>query len=478
MSQQFDVVVIGGGPGGYEAAIRAAQLGLKVACIEKRLHKGKPSLGGTCLNVGCIPSKALLDSSHRYHDTKAGLAIHGISVGEVGIDIAQMQARKESVVGQLTGGVAQLLKGNGIVWLQGSGKLLTNKQVEFVGHDGASEVIQATKAVILAAGSAPINIPSAPLTDDIIVDSTGALEFSAVPARLGVIGAGVIGLELGSVWSRLGSEVVVLEALDAFLPMLDKQIGKEAQKILTKQGLTIRLGAKVTGTSVNDGVVTVTYQDKDGEKTADFDKLIVAVGRRPYAQGLLAEDSGVAQDARGFVVVDNQCRTNLEGVYAIGDLVRGPMLAHKSMEEGVMVAEVIAGHYAQINYDTIIGVIYTHPEIAWVGQTEEQAKEAGIDVKTGSFPFQVNGRALAANDAQGLVKFVADAKTDRLLGMSVIGAGAGDIVHQGMIALEFAASVEDLQLMTFAHPTLSEAVHEAALSVDGRAIHAIQRKRK
>jgi dihydrolipoamide dehydrogenase len=478
MSQQFDVVVIGGGPGGYEAAIRAAQLGLKVACIEKRIHKGKPSLGGTCLNVGCIPSKALLDTSHRYHDAKAGLGIHGISVGEVAIDIAQMQARKDTVVGQLTGGVAQLLKGNGIVWLQGSGKLLTNKQVEFVPHEGATEVIQATQAVILAAGSAPINIPSAPLTDDVIVDSTGALEFTQVPARLGVIGAGVIGLELGSVWSRLGSEVVVLEALDAFLPMLDKQIAKDAQKILTKQGLNIKLGAKVTATSVSDGVVTVTYQDKDGEKTADFDKLIVAVGRRPYAQGLLAADSGVAQDERGFVVVDSQCRTNLEGVYAIGDLVRGPMLAHKAMEEGVMVAEVIAGHYAQINYDTIIGVIYTHPEIAWVGQTEEQAKAAGVDVKTGSFPFAVNGRALAANDSQGLVKFVADAKTDRLLGMSVIGAGAGDIVHQGMIALEFAASIEDLQLMTFAHPTLSEAVHEAALSVDGRAIHAIQRKRK
>jgi dihydrolipoamide dehydrogenase len=478
MSQQFDVVVIGGGPGGYEAAIRGAQLGLKVACIEKRIHNGKPSLGGTCLNVGCIPSKALLDSSHRYHDTKAGLAIHGISVGEVAIDIAQMQARKETVVSQLTGGVAQLLKGNGIVWLQGSGKLLANKQVEFVAHDGTTEVIQATQAVILAAGSAPINIPSAPLSEDIIVDSTGALAFTEVPKRLGVIGAGVIGLELGSVWSRLGSQVTVLEALDNFLPMLDKLIAKEAQKILSKQGLDIRLGTKVTATSVSDGVVTVTYQDKDGEKTAEFDKLIVAVGRKPYAQGLLAENSGIAQDERGFVIVDKQCRTNLEGVYAIGDLVRGPMLAHKAMEEGVMVAELIAGHYAQINYDTIIGVIYTHPEIAWVGQHEEQAKAAGIEVKTGQFPFQVNGRALAANDAQGLVKFVADAKTDRLLGMSVIGAGAGDMVHQGMIALEFAASVEDLQLMTFAHPTLSEAVHEAALSVDGRAIHAIQRKRK
>ncbi len=478
MSQEFDVVVIGGGPGGYEAAIRAAQLGLKVACIEKRIHNGKPSLGGTCLNVGCIPSKALLDSSHRYHDAKEGLAVHGITVGDVSIDIAQMQSRKDAVVSQLTGGVAQLLKGNGIVWLQGTGTLLANKQVQFVAHDGATDTIQATKAVILAAGSAPINIPVAPLTEDIIVDSTGALAFSEVPKRLGVIGAGVIGLELGSVWSRLGSEVVVLEALDSFLPMLDKLVSKEAQKILTKQGLEIRLGAKVTGSQINNGVVTVTYQDKEGEKTAEFDKLIVAVGRKPYAQALLDANSGVSQDERGFVIVDKQCRTNVEGVYAIGDLVRGPMLAHKAMEEGVMVAELIAGHYAQINYDTIIGVIYTHPEIAWVGKTEEQAVAAGIEVKTGQFPFQVNGRALAANDAQGLVRFVADAKTDRLLGMAVIGSNAGDMVHQGMIALEFAASIEDLQLMTFAHPTLSEAVHEAALSVDGRAIHAIQRKRK
>lgn len=478
MSQQYDVVVIGGGPGGYEAAIRAAQLGLKVACIEKRIHNGKPSLGGTCLNVGCIPSKALLDSSHRYHDAKHGLAVHGISVGDVAIDIAAMQARKDQVVTQLTTGVAALLKGNGIVWLQGAGKLLANKQVEFVGHDGNTEVIQATKGVILATGSAPINIPVAPLTDDIIVDSTGALAIQSVPKRLGVIGAGVIGLELGSVWSRLGSEVTILEALDAFLPMLDKLSSKEAFKILTKQGLDVRLGAKVTGTSVANGVVTVTYQDKDGEKTAEFDKLIVAVGRRPYTESLLAPEAGVQVDQRGFVVVDQQCRTNVDGVWAIGDLVRGPMLAHKAMEEGVMAAELIAGHYAQVNYDTIIGVIYTHPEIAWVGKSEDAAKAEGIEVKTGQFSFQVNGRALAANDAQGLVKFVSDTKTDRVLGMTVIGAGAGDMVHQGMIAMEFAASTEDLQLMTFAHPTLSEAVHEAALSVDGRAIHAIQRKRK
>ena len=478
MSRQYDVVVIGGGPGGYESAIRAAQLGLKVACIEKRIHNGKPSLGGTCLNVGCIPSKALLDSSHRYHDTKHSLAVHGISTGDVSIDIGTMQARKDQVVNQLTGGVAQLLKGNGIDWLQGTGKLLSGKQVEFVAFDGAIEVVQATKAVILAAGSEPINIPVAQLVDDIVVDSTGALAFTSVPKRLGVIGAGVIGLELGSVWGRLGAEVTVLEALDTFLPMLDKICSKEAFKILTKQGLNIQLGAKVTGSVVNNGVVMVSYTDKDGDKTAEFDKLIVAVGRRPVSRNLLAEGTGVEVDPRGFVVVDNQCRTSVEGVWAIGDLVRGPMLAHKAMEEGMMVAELIAGHYAQINYDTIIGVIYTHPEIAWVGKSEDTAKAEEIDVKTGMFPFQVNGRALAANDTQGLVKFVADNKTDRLLGMTVIGPNAGDIVHQGMIALEFASSVEDLQLMTFAHPTLSEVVHEAALSVDGRAIHAIQRKRK
>ena len=478
MSRQYDVVVIGGGPGGYEAAIRAAQLGLKVACIEKRIHNGKPSLGGTCLNVGCIPSKALLDSSHRYHDTKHNLAVHGISTGDVAIDIATMQARKDQVVNQLTTGVAALLKGNGIDWLQGTGKLLPGKQVAFTAHDGASETVQATTAVILAAGSEPINIPVAPLVDGVVVDSTGALAFDAVPKRLGVIGAGVIGLELGSVWSRLGAQVTVLEALDTFLPMLDKISSKEAFKILTKQGLDIKLGAKVTGSAVNNGVVTVSYTDKDGDKTAEFDKLIVAVGRRPVSANLLAEGTGVNVDPRGFVVVDNQCRTSAEGIWAIGDLVRGPMLAHKAMEEGMMVAELIAGHHAQVNYDTIIGVIYTHPEIAWVGKSEDAAKADGTDVKTGMFAFQVNGRALAANDAQGLVKFVADNKTDRLLGMTVIGPSAGDIVHQGMIALEFASSIEDLQLMTFAHPTLSEVVHEAALSVDGRAIHAIQRKRK
>lgn len=478
MSQPYDLVVIGGGPGGYEAAIRGAQLGMKVACIEKRVHKGKPSLGGTCLNVGCIPSKALLDSSHRFEATQHDLAAHGISTGAVSIDITAMLSRKDKVVDQLTGGIAQLLKGNGVDWLQGTGKLLANKVVEFTPLDGsASQQLQAQN-VILASGSVPINIPVAKVDEDRIVDSTGALEFAEVPKRLGVIGAGVIGLELGSVWRRLGSQVTVFEALDEFLPMLDKALAKESHKTLKKQGLDIQLGAKVSASQISDTGVTVTYTQGGAEKTAEFDRLIVCVGRKPYTEALLAEDAGIALTERGFVQVNDQCLTSVPGVYAIGDLVRGPMLAHKAMEEGVMAVERIHGQAVQVNYDTIIGVIYTHPEIAWVGLSEETAAAKGHEVKTGQFGFAVNGRALASGEAAGFVKFVADAKTDRLLGMHVIGPNAGDIVHQGMIALEFVSSVEDLQLMTFAHPTLSEVVHEAALSVDGRAIHAIQRKRK
>ncbi|MFH7804209.1 MULTISPECIES: dihydrolipoyl dehydrogenase [unclassified Acinetobacter] len=477
MSQQFDLVVIGGGPGGYEAAIRAAQLGFKVACIEKRIHKGKPSLGGTCLNVGCIPSKALLDSSHRYEDTVKHLDDHGITTGEVSFDLSKLLARKDKIVDQLTGGIDQLLKGNGVEWLKGTGKLLAGKKVEFVSHEGETQVLE-PKYVILATGSVPVNIPVAPVDQDIIVDSTGALEFPEVPKRLGVIGAGVIGLELGSVWRRLGAEVVVFEAMDAFLPMADKALAKDFQKLLTKQGLDIRVGAKVSGTEINGREVTVKYTQGGEDKEQTFDKLIVCVGRRAYAEGLLADDCGIKLTERGLVEVNDWCATSVEGVYAIGDLVRGPMLAHKAMEEGVMAVERIHGHAAQVNYDTIISVIYTHPEAAWVGLTEEQAKEKGHEVKTGQFGFAVNGRALAAGEGAGFVKFVADAKTDRLLGMHVIGPAASDIVHQGMIALEFVSSVEDLQLMTFGHPTFSEVVHEAALAVDGRAIHAIQRKRK
>ena len=388
-----------------------------------------------------------------------------------------MLARKDKVVDQLTGGIDQLLKGNGIEWLKGTGKLLAGKKVEFVSHEGETQVLE-PKYVILATGSVPVNIPVAPVDQDLIVDSTGALEFPEVPKRLGVIGAGVIGLELGSVWRRLGAEVVVFEAMDAFLPMADKALAKDYQKLLSKQGMDIRIGAKVAGTEVNGREVTVKFTQGGEEKTETFDKLIVCVGRRAYAEGLLADDSGIKLTERGLVEVNDWCATSVEGVYAIGDLVRGPMLAHKAMEEGVMAVERIHGHAAQVNYDTIISVIYTHPEAAWVGLTEQQAAEKGHEVKTGQFGFAVNGRALAAGEGAGFVKFVADAKTDRLLGMHVIGPAASDIVHQGMIALEFVSSVEDLQLMTFGHPTFSEVVHEAALAVDGRAIHAIQRKRK
>lgn len=477
MTQHYDLVVIGGGPGGYEAAIRGAQLGLKVACIEKRKHNGKPSLGGTCLNVGCIPSKALLDSSHRYESTLHDLAEHGIQTGAVSFDLSTIMARKDKVVEQLTGGVAQLLKGNGIDWLQGSGKLLAGKKVEFTPFEGEVQTLE-PKFVILASGSVPVSIPVAPVDDDYIVDSTGALKFPEVPKRLGVIGAGVIGLELGSVWRRLGSEVVVFEAMDSFLTMADKALAKDFQKLLTKQGMDIRIGAKVAATEVTHGEVVIHYTQGDQQHSQTFDKVIVCVGRKPYTEQLLADDSGVKLTERGLVEVNDQCQTAVDGVYAIGDLVRGPMLAHKAMEEGVMAVERMLGHAAQVNYDTIISVIYTHPEAAWVGLTEQAAAEKGHQVKTGQFPFAVNGRALAAGESAGFVKFVADAQTDRLLGMHVIAPNASDIVHQGMIAMEFVSSMEDLQLMTFGHPTYSEAVHEAALSVDGRAIHAIQRKRK
>ncbi len=481
MKQSYDLVVIGGGPGGYEAAIRGAQLGFSVACIEKRVHKGEPALGGTCLNEGCIPSKALLDSSHRYEATKHELEAHGITTGDVNIDIKKMLERKDSIVKGLTAGVAGLLKGNGVDWLQGWGTLVDGKgeqkQVKFAPLDG-EEVIITAKYVILAAGSVPIEIPVAKTDGEYIVDSTGALEFSEVPKRLGVIGAGVIGLELGSVWRRLGSEVVVYEAMPEFLAAADKDISKEAAKLLKKQGLDIRVDTKVTKAEVINGEVVVTTDVKGDIKTDTFDKLIVCVGRRAYSEKLLADGCGIELTERGLVAVDDQCKTNLDGVYAIGDLVRGPMLAHKAMEEGMMAVERLHGEKAQVNYDTIISVIYTHPEIAWVGLSEQAAIEKGHEVKTGSFNLAANGRALAQGEGMGLVKVVADAKTDRLLGMHVVGVGAGDIVHQGMIAMEFVSSIEDLQLMTFAHPTVSEAVHEAALAADGRAIHTISRKKR
>ena len=473
----YDLIVIGAGPAGYAAAIRAAQLGMKTACIDKSLGKdGQPTLGGTCLNWGCIPSKALLDASHKVADARHGFAELGIDVGEVSVDVPRMIARKDAVVSQLTGGIGTLFAGNGVEALAGRGRLLAGKQVAFTPHAGEARTLAASH-VVLAPGSVPIDIPPTPLDGERVVDSTGALEFDAVPQRLGVIGAGVIGLELGSVWRRLGAEVVVLEALPDFLPMADRRIARDALREFRQQGLDIRLGARVVGSRVENGAVEVSYEDDGGEQRLAVDKLIVAVGRCPYLDGLLAEDSGVAVDERGFIDVDDVCATSAAGVYAVGDAVRGPMLAHKGMEEGVMVVERINGHKPLVNYDCVPSVIYTHPEVAWVGETEEQVKESGGAAQVGAFSFAATGRALAANDSSGLIRVVADAETDRIRGVHIFGAQASELIAQAVIAMEFGAGAEDLALTMFAHPTLSEALHEAALGVGGNAIHTINRKR-
>ncbi len=478
MSKKFDVIVIGAGPGGYVGAIRAAQLGMKVACVEKYTDKDdKLALGGTCLNVGCIPSKALLDSSWKFYEAQEGFKIHGIEAKGVSIDVKAMLERKDKIVKQLTGGVAALFKANGVTSIEGHGKLLAGKKVEVTRPDGETEVYEAEN-VMLASGSRPIEIPPAPLTDDIIVDSTGALEFSSVPKKLGVIGAGVIGLELGSVWRRLGSEVVVFEAQDSFLGLADEQIAKEAHKTFTKQGLQIRLGARVTGTEIKRKQVTVSFTDAEGEQQLTFDKLIVAVGRSPYTENLLSADCGVDKDERDVIFVDDYCATSVPGVYAVGDMVRGAMLAHKASEEGVMVAERIAGQKTAMNYDLVPSVIYTHPEIAWVGKNEQQLKSEGVEYKVGVFPFAASGRAMAANDTGGMVKMLADAKTDRVLGVHVIGPAAAELVQQGAIGMEFGTSAEDLGMMVYSHPTMSEALKEAALAVNGHAIHVANRKKR
>jgi dihydrolipoamide dehydrogenase len=482
MANNYDVVVIGSGPAGYVAAIRAAQLGFNTACVEKWLNKeGKTVYGGTCLNVGCIPSKALLDSSHKYLEAKEHFDLHGITAGKVGVDVPVMIARKDKVVAQLTGGVSGLFAGNKVTGIGGTAKVTGASSVTVVGHDGAEQVLEA-KHIIIAAGSVPIEIPPTPVDQDVIVDSTGALEFDAVPKRLGVIGGGVIGLELGSVWARLGSEVTVLEAMDDFLPLADKQIAKEAKKLFVKQGLDIKLGARVTGSKVSGKgakkTVSVTFTDSEGEKSQTFDKLIVAVGRRPFTQGLVDESLGLEIDDRGFVKVNEQCATSIPSIFAVGDAVRGPMLAHKGSEEGVMVVERLAGKATQVNYDLVPSVIYTHPEIAWVGKNEEELKAEGVEYKVGVFPFLASGRALAANDADGMVKLIADKTSDRILGCHIIGASAADLLQQIVIAMEFSASAEDIGLTMFSHPALSEAVHEAALAANGHAIHIANRKRR
>ncbi len=478
MSEKFDVIVIGAGPGGYVAAIRAAQLGLKTACVEKWVDdKGKAVLGGTCLNVGCIPSKALLDSTHKYHMAHDEFKIHGIKTSGVSMDVPAMIKRKDQIVKNLTGGIAGLFKANGVTLFEGAGKVLAGKKVEVTKHDGSTEVVDAEN-IIIAAGSVPVNIPPAPLTDDLILDNEGALNISETPKRLGVIGAGVIGLEMGSVWARLGSEVVVLEAMEEFMAFADADVAKDSQKLFKKQNLDIRLGARVTGTDIKGKEITVKYADASGEQEIVVDKLIVAVGRRPYTEGLLAGDCGVELDERGFISVNNQCFTGVPGVYAIGDAVRGPMLAHKASEEGVMVADIIAGHKAQINYDCIPGVIYTSPEIAWVGKNEQQLKAEGVKYKVGKFPFAASGRAMASQATDGFVKLIADEQTDRILGCHIVGGLASELIAQAVIAMEFGSSAEDLQLTVFAHPTVSEAVHEAALALDGHAIHVANRKKR
>ena len=475
MSDSFEVIVIGSGPAGYVCAIRCAQLGLKTAVIEQNVGSNdQPQLGGTCLNVGCIPSKALLDSSHRYAEAAGHLSDHGIGVSDVTLDIASMMVRKEKIVSQLTGGVSGLLKANGIAVITGTATLNADRQVKVSSADGSSQSYTADH-VVLAAGSEPAAIPPAPVDGDRVVDSTGALCFDAVPLRLGVIGAGVIGLELGSVWARLGAEVVMLEAMDQFLPNMDEQIAAESAKIFAKQGLDIRLGARVTGVSVGGDGVDVTYSQGDASETGRFDRLIVAVGRSPRTAGLFSADSGVTVDERGFILVNDYCATEAPGVWAVGDIVRGPMLTHKGSEEGVMVAERIHGKSAQLNYDVIPSIIYTHPEVAAVGKTEQELKAEGVDYKAGTFPFAAIGRALASGETEGMVKILSDANSDQILGAHAVGPSAADLVQQIVIAIEMAASTEDLQLMVFGHPTMSEAVHEAALAVDGRAIHMVNR---
>ncbi len=472
--KKYDVVVIGAGPGGYVAAIRCAQLGLTTACVEGWINdEQKPALGGTCLNVGCIPSKALLDSSHHFHHIKNEASDHGITVSGAAIDVNKMVARKAKIVKALTMGISSLFKKNKIDWLKGHGKLLSNNQVEIspLHEEHEEKTIVEASNIIIATGSVPTKIPPATVDNKLIVDSTGALKFNEVPRRLGVIGAGVIGLELGSVWNRLGSEVTVLEALPDFLSAVDRQVAKEAEKMLRKQGLDIRLGAKVTGTGSNNREVTINFDDAEGKQQITVDKLIVAVGRSPNTNGLGAEECGLTLDERGFIVVDEHCRTNLENVYAIGDVVRGPMLAHKASEEGVAIAEKIAGKPGHMNYDTIPWVIYTWPEIAWVGKTEEQLNSEGIDYRVGSFPFMATGRAKAMGEATGFVKILGDANTDRILGIHIFGPCASELIAEGVVAMEFDGSTEDLARTIHAHPTLSEAMHEAALAVDGRTIH-------
>lgn len=467
----FDVMVIGGGPGGYVAAIRAAQLGLKTACVDKWPAPGGKGVvyGGTCLNVGCIPSKALLESSHRYEDATEHFAEHGVAVKGASVDLGKMMSRKDGIVKDLTGGIAMLFKKNKVTAIEGSAriaKLGPPAEVEVAGKGSFS-----AKELVIATGSVSRPIPAAKVDNKMIVDNIGALEFAEVPKDLCVIGAGVIGLELGSVWRRLGSKVVILEALEEFLPAADQAVSKAAAKAFAKQGLDIRLGCMVTEAKAKGKKVKVSWEAGGKKSSGDFDRLVVAVGRVPYTEGLGAEEAGLKTE-KGMIVVDDHCRTGSPGVWAIGDVVRGPMLAHKAEEEGVMVAETIAGQKPEVDFETIPWVIYTVPEIAWVGKTEQQLKKLGVPHAAGSFPFAANGRAKGIGDTTGMVKVIAHAETDRILGVHILGGNASDMIAEGVLAMEFGGSAEDVARTCHAHPTLSEAFKEAALAVDKRAIHS------
>ncbi len=473
MSKQFDVLVIGGGPGGYVAAIRAAQLGFNTACCESNPYadpKGEPRLGGTCLNVGCIPSKALLHTSHLFEEAGHAFAEQGITVGTPKIDVPKMIARKTDIVTKLTSGIKGLFKKNKVTSLNGHGSFVGKEGDLWKVKVGSEEVL--AKQVIVATGSKARHLSSIPVDNQIVCDNVGALDINAVPKKLAIIGAGVIGLEMGSVWRRLGSEVTVLEAAPDFLAAADADLAKEALKLLTKQGLSINMGVKIGDVKVTKKGVSIAYADKDGKETKlDADRLIVSVGRVPNTDGLNAEAVGLKIDERGMVEVDGHCKTNLPGVWAIGDVVRGPMLAHKAMEEAVMVAEIMAGQAGHCNFDTIPYVIYTAPEMAWVGKTEQQLKAEGVAYKAGKIPFLANGRALGMGAPDGFVKMLACAKTDRILGVHIIGAGASDMVAEAVVAMEFGGASEDLARICHAHPTLSEVMHEAALACDKRPLH-------
>ena len=474
-NQRYDVVVIGSGPAGYIAAIRAAQLGLKVACAEKWTNpKGELALGGTCLNVGCIPSKALLASSEKFEEAQSHLDVHGIEIAGAKIDVQKMQARKDGIVSKMTKGIEFLFRKNKIDWLKGHARLTgTLGDAYGVEVDTAQGAIQVEAvSVIIATGSKARHLPGVAVDNQMVCDNEGALAMPAVPKRLGVIGAGVIGLELGSVWRRLGATVTVLEALPGFLTACDESISKEALKLFTKQGLSINLGAKIGSVNVGKKAVSIDWTDAKGvAQTLEVDRLIVSVGRVPNTDGLGLESVGLALDERGFIPVDDHCRTVLPRVYAIGDVVRGPMLAHKGEDEGVMVAELIAGQKPHIDYNAIPWVIYTSPEIAWVGRTEQQLKAEGRSYKAGQFPFAANGRALGMATADGFVKMLADATTDELLGVHIIGPGASDLIAEAAVAIEFKASSEDIARVCHPHPSLSEVLREAALAVDKRALN-------